>query len=264
MSNPRIQLRHDTAANWSTANPVLLDGEVGIEKDIKAANVTIERTGFCTINNGILTISQLPSQIDPSITQRESQYLIHTPTPITPTNDGSSFECSFRAKCTNNSGSYSILTYQYVCEEGNNNVEAHYVMLDNSTSKFTFWYTDSSYNLITNLSCSLPNDYTNTFYNYKVNASGLHNVPIISIEDDEGNVVSTATGETQYWAKEAPSGITFYTIVGIMDNLTFLGEIDLSKSYIQIDNTKWNGTKILARLKIGDGETAWNDLPYII
>ncbi len=31
--NTRIQLRHDSAANWTTANPVLLQGECGIELD---------------------------------------------------------------------------------------------------------------------------------------------------------------------------------------------------------------------------------------
>lgn len=31
----KIQLRRDTAANWGTANPVLADGEMGIEKDTK-------------------------------------------------------------------------------------------------------------------------------------------------------------------------------------------------------------------------------------
>lgn len=29
----RIQLRHDTAANWASVNPILLEGEVGIETD---------------------------------------------------------------------------------------------------------------------------------------------------------------------------------------------------------------------------------------
>ena len=29
----RIQLRNDSATNWSTANPVLLEGEIGIEID---------------------------------------------------------------------------------------------------------------------------------------------------------------------------------------------------------------------------------------
>lgn len=29
----RVQLRHDTAANWTSANPPLLAGEIGIETD---------------------------------------------------------------------------------------------------------------------------------------------------------------------------------------------------------------------------------------
>ena len=29
----RIQLRNDSASNWASANPVLLEGEVGIEID---------------------------------------------------------------------------------------------------------------------------------------------------------------------------------------------------------------------------------------
>lgn len=31
----KIQLRHDTAANWTSVNPILLDGEVGIETDTR-------------------------------------------------------------------------------------------------------------------------------------------------------------------------------------------------------------------------------------
>lgn len=33
MTNPKIQLRHDTASNWSSVNPTLLEGEIGIETD---------------------------------------------------------------------------------------------------------------------------------------------------------------------------------------------------------------------------------------
>lgn len=33
MSGVKIQLRHDTAANWTTENPVLAAGEFGVEDD---------------------------------------------------------------------------------------------------------------------------------------------------------------------------------------------------------------------------------------
>jgi hypothetical protein len=38
----KIQLRRDTAANWTSANPVLAAGELGVETD----------TGFVKIGNG--------------------------------------------------------------------------------------------------------------------------------------------------------------------------------------------------------------------
>lgn len=46
----RLQLRHDTAANWTARNPVLLAGEIGIETD----------TNRMKIGNGILSWSLLP------------------------------------------------------------------------------------------------------------------------------------------------------------------------------------------------------------
>jgi hypothetical protein len=37
----QLQLRHDTAANWTAANPVLLPGEVGHETDVTPKKVKI-------------------------------------------------------------------------------------------------------------------------------------------------------------------------------------------------------------------------------
>lgn len=34
-----MQVRRDTAANWTSANPVLADGEVGFEKDTRSFKV---------------------------------------------------------------------------------------------------------------------------------------------------------------------------------------------------------------------------------
>lgn len=46
-SRQRIQLRRDTAANWTAANPVLLAGEAGVETDsgrLKIGNGTQQWT----------------------------------------------------------------------------------------------------------------------------------------------------------------------------------------------------------------------------
>lgn len=46
----RIQLRRDTSANWTSVNPVLADGEIGLEQD----------TGQFKIGNGTVAWSSLP------------------------------------------------------------------------------------------------------------------------------------------------------------------------------------------------------------
>ena len=45
----QIQLRNDTAANWTSANPVLAQGEVGLETD----------TRLFKIGDGVKTWSEL-------------------------------------------------------------------------------------------------------------------------------------------------------------------------------------------------------------
>ncbi len=46
----RIQLRRDTAANWAAVNPILADGEIGLEQD----------TGQFKLGNGVSTYTALP------------------------------------------------------------------------------------------------------------------------------------------------------------------------------------------------------------
>jgi hypothetical protein len=45
----QIQFRNDTAANWTSADPVLAQGELGLETD----------TGFFKIGNGVDSWSEL-------------------------------------------------------------------------------------------------------------------------------------------------------------------------------------------------------------
>ncbi len=53
----QIQLRNDTAANWSNVNPTLAQGEVGVERD----------TGLIKIGNGSTEWNDLSySTVDPS------------------------------------------------------------------------------------------------------------------------------------------------------------------------------------------------------
>lgn len=54
LDNVRIALRNDTAANWTSINPVLLKGEIGIVKDATSHNNKFK------IGDGVTTWSSLP------------------------------------------------------------------------------------------------------------------------------------------------------------------------------------------------------------
>lgn len=50
--NAKILIRRDTFSIWASTNPILLDGEIGYEKD----------TGRLKVGNGVLPWNQLPYQ----------------------------------------------------------------------------------------------------------------------------------------------------------------------------------------------------------
>jgi hypothetical protein len=63
----RIQLRRDTAAAWTAANPVLLAGELGFESDtgkLKAGNGSSAWTALAYINSGTVFDGTLNSLAD--------------------------------------------------------------------------------------------------------------------------------------------------------------------------------------------------------
>jgi len=68
MANPKIQLRHDTAANWTSVNPVLLEGEVGIETDTKKQKIGDGSTSWNSLAYQIQDfISNIPVGLNLSI-----------------------------------------------------------------------------------------------------------------------------------------------------------------------------------------------------
>lgn len=59
MANPKIQLRHDTAANWSSANPVLLEGEFAYETDTKKIKVGDGSTAYNSLAYLDISLAQV-------------------------------------------------------------------------------------------------------------------------------------------------------------------------------------------------------------
>jgi len=60
-STARLRLRRDTAANWASANPVLLNGELGIETDtrrFKVGNGTLAWSSLSYYIEGVLARGQ--------------------------------------------------------------------------------------------------------------------------------------------------------------------------------------------------------------
>jgi hypothetical protein len=58
----RLRLRRDTAANWAAENPVLLDGELGIETDTRSIKVGDGTNAWSALTYYISTA--LPDIID--------------------------------------------------------------------------------------------------------------------------------------------------------------------------------------------------------
>ena len=57
----QIQLRNDTASNWTTENPTLAQGEVGIETDTRLIKVGDGSTAWNDLDYGLLS---QPDEID--------------------------------------------------------------------------------------------------------------------------------------------------------------------------------------------------------
>lgn len=57
----QIQLRNDTAANWTASNPTLAQGEIGIESDTKLIKVGDGVNAWNDLDYGLL---ERPTEID--------------------------------------------------------------------------------------------------------------------------------------------------------------------------------------------------------
>jgi len=70
-STARIRLRRDTEADWTAANPTLLDGEMGIETDTRRFKVGDGSTAWTSLNyfiEGVLVRGQASRQTSGTIT----------------------------------------------------------------------------------------------------------------------------------------------------------------------------------------------------
>ena len=70
-STARIRLRRDTQANWTAADPVLLNGEMGVETDTRRYKVGDGATAWSGLSyyiEGVLSRGQASKQTSGNIT----------------------------------------------------------------------------------------------------------------------------------------------------------------------------------------------------
>lgn len=249
MSNPKIQLRHDTVENWSTANPVLLDGEVGIEKGgAFRFNIDNTSTGTYTLTNNIITNCTPELEKDIGFTTLESNKQLSMEFRIKlPTTPNSEYQDVYRAGDYSGSNDSFFVRFRY----------------DNGT-----YYIQEG--IIANgnfeiLECGIPSNGVNVWIDMKVEARFDGSLTIYRY------IGIRLAGEENYNRLSDQNINNVYSIGTTNKPMSFfgglVGEANLEYCTINYDNSNiWNGltTGALTKLKIGDGETAWNDLPYII
>ena len=72
---PKIQLRRDTAAGWTSANPVLASGEAGFESDtgqVKVGNNSAAWTALSYFGGGDLYDADTDTFMSPSYPTEET------------------------------------------------------------------------------------------------------------------------------------------------------------------------------------------------
>jgi len=72
----KIQLRNDTAANWTSANPTLAQGEMGIETDTLKFKFGNGTTAWTSLSYGLLTGTMNQSALTTTVSDKSANYTI--------------------------------------------------------------------------------------------------------------------------------------------------------------------------------------------
>lgn len=72
----QIQLRNDTAANWTSANPTLAAGEMGVETDTLKFKFGNGSTAWTSLGYGLLTGTLNQSALTTTVSDKSANYTI--------------------------------------------------------------------------------------------------------------------------------------------------------------------------------------------
>lgn len=72
----KIQNRNDTAANWTSANPTLAQGEIGLETDTRKFKIGNGSTAWTSLAYGVASGSVASSDITQVVSDKSANYTI--------------------------------------------------------------------------------------------------------------------------------------------------------------------------------------------
>lgn len=234
MANPKIQLRHDTAANWTSVNPVLLEGEVGVEitsqKDTNVAFNSRQSNPLVVGVNGV--ISNFLAQTS-NIGTDAGNYIYFNQYP---------------------SGDYTWEVTFSIDTFGQQQVIIHQESAFTAEIKPTGIL--QGYNFTTATTTDFGQLEVNKKYTLKIVATNNGQDKTYYLN---GEQVGTITGDTNVDLTDTYPhlGLSSYYHNGMYDN-PLKGKIYLAETF-------FNDTPLFVydkRFKIGDGTTAWSDLDY--
>ena len=98
----QLQLRHDTAANWTSANPVLANGELGIETDTNKMKVGNGSTAWNSKAYAFAVLDSAGAVINPLFKgYRETCVIANSSTAYTfDLSGGTTFDITMSGNCT--------------------------------------------------------------------------------------------------------------------------------------------------------------------
>ena len=234
MANPKIQLRHDTSTNWTSVNPVLLEGEVGVEiTSQKDANVSFSSRDSNPLVVGVNgVVSNFLAQTS-SIGTDAGNYIQFNQYP---------------------SGDYTWEVTFSIDTFGQQQVIIHQESAFNAEINPTGML--QGYNFTTSTATDLSQLEVNKKYTVKIVATNNGQDKTYYLN---GEQVGTITGDTNVDLTDTyPNlGLSSYYHNGMLDN-PLKGKIYLAETF-------FNDTPLFVynkNFKIGDGATAWSDLDY--
>lgn len=236
-----IKLRHDTASNWTTVNPILAEGEIGIELNPQTYELNIELIGNIVNTSGVLS----------------NFYYLDNYANITTENHSSPSEVTFTTKVRLNSYNSS-----------------HDDIISNKSSVRPIGFTQGQLGMWNGSNWQFGSVVypINTDIWVRVIQTRT-TIKIYGLIDDSYTFetlpdISNWNFETEWYTGDYYDILLGTNWIGTSEAAPeyFNGSIDMNETYIYVDGAvayKYSKVKSNNKIKIGDGLTSWNDLGYL-